>query len=177
MEDSRIVGVESSSCSCGLVAFARFLAPGGLLAQRADVARRHAPSWARSAAFIFPATLSTLTVVFDDSTRTGEGLRHLGCDDRRRHCARTDRRWCTHHALLVRIDLLGQRSRGDRRHRRNRVGRARVESATTSPDGLSSASSWARRASRHWCSPSSKVRRGVGARRRRWCSSARRPCC
>ena len=91
-----------------------------------------------AAAFVFPATLSTLTIVFDDTRRAGKGLRAVGRGERRRHRNRTGRRGTPARAFLVRIDLSHQRAAGRRGPCRVELRGARVEessAATSSTSG------------------------------------------
>jgi len=73
-----------------------------------------------SAAFIFPATLSTLTVVFDDRR---ERAKAFGLWARRpvSPLPLVDRGWRSHHALFFRIDFLGERPDRSRGRRGDRV--------------------------------------------------------
>ncbi len=84
-----------------------------------------------AAAFIFPATLSLLTVTFRRRARARDGLRHLGRVAGGGHRGRPRARRCADRALLGRLDLLDQRA--DRRGRggADRLGGARVARAQT----------------------------------------------
>jgi len=128
-----------------------------------------------SAAFIFPATLSTLTVVFDDRR---ERAKAFGLWARRpvSPLPLSDRGWRSHHALFFRIDFLGERPDRSRGRRGDRVRGAGVHDPKRHPPdvvGLALGTagitalilaiiqgpSWG------------------GVRHRRWCSSEQRCCC
>ena len=109
------------------------LGAGGVLAQRDDALDRSRAD-GRQCGVHLPGHAVDADRRLRGPSRTGQGVRLLGRDDGHRDRARTDRRWRAHHALLLRVDLLGERAGRAHRRRRDRVGRAGVdESRTPSP--------------------------------------------
>ena len=160
----------------GLVFFGLFSARGGLL--RLDRhAHRHPGADGPGRCLHLPGQLGHPHERLPGPIRAAEGARDLGRHIGHRRRLRADRRRGAARALLVRVDLLGERA--DRRRDVDR--RRAVDPATAarcaSIASTSGASSSRRRGSCCWCWPSSRGRSGAGPRRGRWRASPERRSC